>query len=59
MRLFTEKELGTLEVGKRADLTVVDRDVMRVPPPEILTAQIRLTVVGGEIVYDATTATGN
>ena len=50
---FTEHELGTLEVGKLADLTVLDRDVMRVDAAQIPLTQVLLTIVGGEVVYAA------
>lgn len=43
---------GTLERGRPADLTVLSRDIMTVPDPEILSARATLTVVGGEIVYE-------
>jgi predicted amidohydrolase YtcJ len=51
---FTEKDLGTLEPGKLGDLTVFDRDVVRCEPRELLEAHPVMTVVGGEIVYEAT-----
>jgi predicted amidohydrolase YtcJ len=44
---------GTIEAGKLADLVVLSRDIMRVPPPQILTTTVRMTIVGGEIVYRA------
>ena len=43
---------GSLEEGKLADLVVLSRDIMRVPPPEILTTTVRMTVVAGEVVYE-------
>jgi predicted amidohydrolase YtcJ len=49
-----ETRLGTLEAGKLADLVVLSRDIMRVAPPEILTTTVRMTIVGGEIVYSST-----
>ena len=48
---FEEDRRGTIEVGKWADFTVFDKDIMRVPEPEILTAKCTMTVVGGEIVW--------
>lgn len=48
-----ETLLGTLEAGKLADLVVLSKDIMRIAPPEILTASVRLTIVGGEIVYSS------
>ncbi len=47
-----EKDLGTLEVGKLADIVLVDKDVMRIEPKEILSAQVLVTIVGGEVVYE-------
>jgi predicted amidohydrolase YtcJ len=48
---FEESERGTLKVGKRADFTIFDRDLLTVPEAEILTAQVVATVVGGTVVY--------
>lgn len=49
---FMEADLGTIEVGKLADFTVFDRDLMTIPESEILQAETVMTVVHGEIVYD-------
>jgi predicted amidohydrolase YtcJ len=48
-----ETLLGTLEVGKLADLVVLSKDIMRIAPPEILTTSVRMTIVGGEVVYNS------
>ncbi len=50
---FMEDELGTIEVGKIADFSVFDRDLMTIPEAEILQAETVMTVVQGEIVYSA------
>ncbi|HXO22004.1 MAG TPA: amidohydrolase family protein, partial [Thermoanaerobaculia bacterium] len=50
--LFLDREVGSLEVGKRADLVVFGRDPMTVPELEIPGAPIDLTVVGGKVVYE-------
>jgi predicted amidohydrolase YtcJ len=50
--LFLDKEVGTLAVGKRADLVVFGEDPMRVPEREIPKATIDLTVVDGQVVYE-------
>ncbi len=49
--LFLEDEVGSLEVGKRADLTVFAGDVMTIPVAEIPAVEIDMTVVDGEIAY--------
>jgi predicted amidohydrolase YtcJ len=48
---FREDELGTIEVGKRADFTAFDIDLMTVPEADIPGGQAVLTVVDGEVVY--------
>lgn len=50
---FMENDLGTIEVGKLADFTVFDRDLMTVPEDEILDTNAVMTVVQGEIVWSA------
>ncbi len=49
--LFVEDDLGTLEVGKLADLVVLDQDYMTIEPTEISSIKPVLTMTGGEIVY--------
>ena len=49
---FEEGRKGTLEVGKLADLAVVDRDLFRIPPEAIRAAGIATTIVGGRVVFD-------
>jgi predicted amidohydrolase YtcJ len=44
---------GSIEVGKRADLAVLDRDVFAHPVEEIADASVMLTFVDGQRVYDA------
>ena len=48
---FQEEAKGTLEPGKLADFVVWDRDLLAVPPEEVLQAKPMLTVVGGVTVY--------
>ncbi len=47
-----EAMLGSLEAGKLADFVVLSKDIMRVPEQEVLTTMVRMTVIGGEIVYE-------
>ena len=48
---FQEDDLGTIEVGKWADFTVFDRDLITIPAEEILEAETVMTVVAGDIVW--------
>ena len=50
---FQEKALGSLEVGKQADLVVLDHDYMTVPAAEIRRIKPTLTMVGGRVVFKA------
>ena len=50
---FREDELGTIEVGKRADLTAFNIDLMTVPAADIPKGHAVLTVVDGQVVYRA------
>lgn len=50
---FEEKNKGVLAPGMLADLVVLDLDITKVPPPEILRTKVLRTVVGGKTVYEA------
>jgi predicted amidohydrolase YtcJ len=50
---FQEKTLGSLEIGKQADLVVLDRDYMTVPAAQIKLIRPTLTMVSGRVVYRA------
>lgn len=60
LRLFTkqnawflrmEEKIGSIEVGKLADLAVLDRDYFTVPDADIRKIRSVLTIVGGKVVY--------
>ena len=46
-----EKKLGTIAVGKFADLLVLDKDYMTVPEDDIHTISVFMTIVNGKVVY--------
>jgi hypothetical protein len=48
---FQERDLGSLSPGKYADFVVLDRDIMRIAPEEILGAQVLATYLSGRAVY--------
>ncbi len=48
---FAEKEKGSLDPGKWADLVVLDTDLLRATPAEILKAKVVATIFNGRIVY--------
>ena len=48
---FREKVLGSIEVGKFADFTILDRNILELQPKEILEAKVLYTIVNGRIIY--------
>ncbi len=50
---FAEKERGSIETGKLADLVVIDRDYLTCPEAQIKDIQPIMTILNGQIVYRA------
>lgn len=50
-----ENETGSLEVGKWADLVIVNKDIFTIPTNQISTTKVLLTMLGGEEVYRSPT----
>lgn len=50
--LFKEKQIGSIEKGKRADLIILNKDYMKVPNQEIKNLNSLMTIIDGEIVYE-------
>jgi predicted amidohydrolase YtcJ len=53
-----EKDEGSIEVGKLADLILLKQDLFKAKPGEIADTQVLMTMVGGKIVYDSSTPGG-
>jgi predicted amidohydrolase YtcJ len=51
MSNFEEKEKGSIEKGKFADLVILDQDIMTVPPENILKIKVLATFINGEKLY--------
>ncbi|MGB3724929.1 MAG: amidohydrolase [Glaciecola sp.] len=49
---FQENIRGSIEVGKYADFTIFNADLMTIAEADILTAENVMTVVGGNVVYE-------
>jgi len=50
---FSDDRVGSLEVGKLADLVVLSQDIFAVPPETIGKTRVITTMVGGKVVYSA------
>ncbi len=50
---FEENSRGTIEPGKLADFTVLTQDIMQIPEAEILDTKCAMTIINGEVVFDA------
>jgi predicted amidohydrolase YtcJ len=49
---FDEGKRGTLAPGFFADIVVVDRDLFTMPPDSLERARVKVTIVGGKVVYE-------
>jgi predicted amidohydrolase YtcJ len=52
-QLFLEDRIGSLEVGKEADIAVWDRDLYTIPAEEIRDLKCEMTVFAGRVVHEA------
>jgi predicted amidohydrolase YtcJ len=50
--LFLDKEIGTLEVGKRADIAVWDQNPYTMPSAKLKNLKCEMTIVDGKVVYE-------
>ena len=48
---FEENEKGSLEIGKKADFVVLERDILKASADELLKNKVIATFVNGEMVY--------
>jgi predicted amidohydrolase YtcJ len=48
---FQEDIKGSLTVGKLADITVLDRDILTCPEDDIPGTQVLYTIIGGKVLY--------
>ncbi len=51
--LDLEKQIGSLEVGKFADIVVLEKDLYKIPPANISTTKVKLTMMNGNMTYGA------
>ncbi len=51
--VFAESTRGMLRPGYRADLVLLDQDLFTIPPETINSVQVRVTIAGGRVAYQA------
>lgn len=49
---FAEETYGSIEVGKKADLVILDRDITNISPVDIFDTVVLKTMVNGSIIYE-------
>ena len=51
--LDLETKVGSLETGKLADIVVLEKDLYKIPPSDISTTKVKLTMMNGNVTYRA------
>lgn len=46
-----ENKLGTLEVGKKADIVVLEKNIIKLPEKYLMDAEVSMTIIDGKVVY--------
>ena len=49
---FAERERGSIEVGKAADLVVLSQDILSVPEDALMKTEVLATIVGGRVLFE-------
>lgn len=47
-----DDRIGSIEIGKQADMIVLDRNLFEIDPTEIRDTQVLTTMIGGRVVFD-------
>jgi predicted amidohydrolase YtcJ len=50
--LGVEDDLGSIEVGKHADMIVLDQNLFEIDPDDISNTKVLQTILGGDVVFD-------
>jgi predicted amidohydrolase YtcJ len=50
--MHQEEKTGSIEVGKKADLIILDQNICKIPSSEIHQSKVLKTIFGGKVVYE-------
>mgnify|MGYP002398058493 CR=1 FL=1 len=50
---FQDDKLGSLEIGKLADIVILSNNLITIPDSKIKNTKVKMTMIGGKIVYTA------
>src|SRR5208283_3816848 len=50
---FAEDRLGIIRTGMQADMTLVDRDLFRASPQELLKSRVVMTIIAGQVAFES------
>ena len=50
--LFMEDDIGSIEIGKIADLIILDRDLFEIPSHQVHDAKVHITIFNGRVIYE-------
>ncbi|HYK88669.1 MAG TPA: amidohydrolase family protein, partial [Acidobacteriota bacterium] len=50
---FGERQKGSIQSGKLADLVLLDRDIFSSPASALNQAKVRMTIIGGQVIYES------
>jgi len=56
---FLENEVGSLEIGKKADLIILDQNLFKIPPEEITKTKVVMTLVDGKEIFKSAEFSGS
>ncbi len=48
---FMEERQGLINIGYLGDMVIFNNDLMTIPPEQIMTSKVDLTIVGGKVVF--------
>jgi hypothetical protein len=57
-QMHRERDIGSIEVGKHADLIVLSQNLFDIPTERISDTRVLMTIFGGKVVYEAADAPG-